>query len=68
MKHLEDTDNMPIGKEFRDTPMRDVPAWHLRWWWLEKGKRYQVKTCPVADYINRNLSALKAEEPDAIWE
>lgn len=46
--------------------MQDVPASYLHWLWTQ-GKSHEVKTDPVAEYINRNLSALKQEYPDGIW-
>jgi hypothetical protein len=67
VKELQDSDPMPIGRKYRDVPMGEVPVWHLHWWWNE-GKRHEVKTCPVADYISRNMGALMKENPDLIWE
>ncbi len=46
-------------------PMQDVPSSYLHWLWVN-GKK-DDKQCSVADYIRRNLSALKQENPDAIW-
>lgn len=62
---LDDTSPMPFGK-YRGQPMQDVPASYLHWLWTQ-GKSHEVKTDPVAEYINRNLSALKQEYPDGIW-
>jgi len=64
MSTLQDTDKMPFGKH-KDMPMQDVPASYLHWLWTN-GKK-DDKQCPVADYIRRNLFALKKEMPDAIW-
>ena len=64
MKELQDIDPMPFGKH-RGALMQDVPARYLHWLWIN-GKQAD-KQCPVADYIRRNLSALKQENPDAIW-
>jgi hypothetical protein len=61
---LGDTDPMPFGK-YKGQPMQDVPASYLHWLWTA-GKRLD-KICPVADYIRRNLSALKTEYEDGIW-
>lgn len=61
---LEDLSPMPFGKH-KGQPMQDVPARYLHWLWTN-GKE-QNKECPVADYIRRNLSALKKENSDAIW-
>lgn len=69
-KELTDTDPMPFGQYSRTTPvtmMQDVPARYFHYLWTN-GKNKEVKTCPVADYINRNLTALKAEHEDGIWE
>lgn len=61
---LGDTDLMPWGK-YRGLTMQDIPASYFHWLWTE-GKK-DDKQCPVADYIRRNLSALKQEHPDGIW-
>jgi uncharacterized protein (DUF3820 family) len=62
---LNDLSPMPFGK-YKDTPMQDVPASYLHWLW-QNGMKNEVKTKPVADYINRSLSALKTENKDLIW-
>lgn len=64
MKQLEDLDPMPFGTH-RTKPMQDVPASYLHWLWVN-GKK-DDKTCPVADYIRRNLYALAKEYPDGVW-
>lgn len=61
---LQDTDPMPFGKH-KGIPMQDVPASYLHWLWAN-GKK-EDKQCSVADYIRRNITALKKELPDAIW-
>lgn len=66
MKQLQDTDPMPFGKH-KGTPMQDVPASYLFWLWTEGGKEHEVKTCPVANYIDRNILALESEYPDGEW-
>jgi hypothetical protein len=66
MKTLSDTDPMPWGKH-KGVPMQDVPARYLFWLWTEGGKELETRTCPVADYISRNLSALEQEYPDGDW-
>jgi len=67
MKQLQDLDPMPFGKYARTkTPMQDVPASYLFWLW-SNGKDQEVKTCPVADYIKRNMDSLKKDHPDGIW-
>ena len=68
MNQLLDLDPMPFGKFGKTTPptlMQDVPASYLHYLWAT-GKK-EDKTCPVADYIRRNLDALKHEHPDGIW-
>lgn len=64
MNALDDMDPMPFGKH-KNRPMQDVPAAYLYWLWCQ-GKRDE-KDCPVADYIRRNMIALKKELPDAVW-
>jgi len=74
MKELQDTDPMPWGK-YGPPPkgcgarMENVPASYLFWLWCdEDGPMLKFnKQCPVADYIRRNLNALKQEYPDGIW-
>ena len=61
---LTDTDPMPFGK-YKGTPMQDVPASYLHWLWTNEKK--DDKQCPVADYIRRNLNALKIEHRDGLW-
>lgn len=64
MKTLQDTDPMPFG-EHKNRPMQDVPARYFHWLWTN-GKREDT-SCPVHDYIKRNLQALQDEYPDGIW-
>ena len=61
---LDDLSPMPWGKH-RGVPMQDVPAQYLWWLWTEG--MMSNKQEPVADYIRRNLEALKQEYPDGIW-
>lgn len=56
---------MPFGKH-KGEPMQDVPAPYLHWLWTN-GKREDVR-CPVAVYIRRNLSALRKEHRDGLWD
>ena len=65
MSKLDDTDPMPFGK-YRGTPMQDVPAAYLHFLW-RTGMKHNVKTDAVADYIERNLTALKQEYSDGLW-
>jgi len=64
MTPLEDTDLMPFGKH-RGEPMSDVPAGYLHYLWTNGLKKDYRSN--VADYIRRNLSALKKDHPDGIW-
>ncbi len=65
MKQLDDLSPMPFGK-YKDTPMQDVPARYLHYLWTT-GLNAKVKFDPVADYVKRNLHALKQEYEDGIW-
>lgn len=64
-KQLEDQDPMPFGVHHGEK-MEDVPARYLHYLWTT-GKR-EDKTCPVADYIRRNLSSLAMEYRNGIWD
>ena len=64
MQELTDLSPMPFGK-FKGQPMQDVPASYLHWLWQD-GKKSD-KLCPVADYIRRNINALKLEYKDGLW-
>lgn len=55
---------MPFGK-YKGEPMQDVPASYLHWLWCDS-KEHDDR-CPVADYIRRNMEALKQEYPNGIW-
>lgn len=63
MSELSDLDPMPFGK-YKGQPMQDVPASYLHWLWKEI---QHDKNSEVADYIRRNLSALRTEHRDGIW-
>lgn len=63
MSVLTDTDPMPFGK-YKGQPMQDVPASYLHWLWQEI---QHDKSSNVADYIRKNIAALKKECPDKIW-
>lgn len=65
MKTLEDTDPMPFGLH-KGIPMQDVPAKYLHYLWTN-GMKSETKTSNVADYISRNIQALKQEYKDGIW-
>lgn len=61
---LKDMDPMPFGKH-AGVPMQYVPAGYLHYLWQNglKNDKYSL----VADYIRRNLTALKQEHPDGVW-
>lgn len=65
MNALQDTDSMPFGKH-KGELMQDVPAAYLHYLWQSGMK--DDHTGNVADYIRRNLSALKQEHPDGVWQ
>lgn len=64
MKSLSDTDPMPFGKH-KGESMQDVPASYLYYLWVN-GLKENVQS-DVADYIRRNISALKTEYKNGIW-
>jgi len=70
VRTLSDTDPMPFGKHGpkgeEPCMMQDVPARYLHYLWTS-GLHKETKTSNVADYIKRNLEALKKEFPDGIW-
>lgn len=61
---LDDLDPMPFGKH-KGVPMQDVPASYLHYLWHHGLK--EDSTSKVADYISKNISAFKKENPDLIW-
>lgn len=64
MNPLSDTDPMPFGKH-RSVPMQDIPASYLHYLWTHGMET--DKSSAVADYIRRNIDALKLENRDLIW-
>jgi len=64
INQLQDDSRFPFGKH-RGELMMDVPAQYYAWLWHNGMKN--DKTSNVADYIRRNLDALKMEYPDGIW-
>lgn len=62
---LTDTSEMPFGVH-KGKPMQEVPANYFHYLWAKEGFKNH-KDSPVADYIRRNLDALKQEYPDGIW-
>ena len=63
---LQDLDPMPWGK-YKGTPMQDVPASYLHWFWTQGGKNHKPGNDAVADYIRKNIGALRKEHPDGLW-
>lgn len=63
-KELNDTDLMPFGKH-KGIPMQDVPAGYLHYLW-QNGLSSDSQS-DVADYIRRNINALKLEHKDGVW-
>lgn len=61
---LDDLSPMPFGKH-KDKPMQDVPVYYLHWLWNNGMKTEQS---PVANYIRKNIEALKKEKEDLIWD
>jgi uncharacterized protein (DUF3820 family) len=64
MKTLTDLDRTPFGKHTGER-MQDVPVKYLHWLW-HSGLKNNKKS-DVADYIRRNLAALRQENPDILW-
>ena len=62
---LNDEDLMPWGAH-RGKTMESIPASYFHFLWTKLGKEHD-KQCPVADYIRRNIGALKQEYEDGIW-
>lgn len=65
MKQLQDADPMPWGKygpppKGNGSTMQQVPVEYLNFLWHS--------WLPVADYIKRNMTALKKEDPDLMWD
>jgi uncharacterized protein (DUF3820 family) len=63
MNNLTDTSPMPFGKH-KCVPMQDVPASYFHYLWTNGMKSEQSA---VANYIRKNLDALKLEYKDGIW-
>lgn len=64
INQLQDDSRMPFGK-WKGETMDSVPPSYLHYLWVNGMK--DDKTSNVADYIRRNLDALKLEHPDGIW-
>jgi uncharacterized protein (DUF3820 family) len=54
---------MPFGKH-KGVPMQDVPASYLHYLW-HNGLKHEKSN--VAEYVRKNLDALRAENADLIW-
>lgn len=75
MTKLQDADPMPIGHAHLNTLMQDVPVDYLHFLWQNglKSKTtaaanlYDEDRLAVANYIRKNLKALKLENKDLIW-
>ena len=68
MSELNDLSPMPFGKYSKTSPptlMQDVPSDYLHYLWTNGLERDRVS--PVANYIRKNINALKKEHPDGIW-
>ena len=65
MNTLEDLSPMPFGK-YKGVPMQDVPVNYLHYLFTNGLKDDQHSN--LADYIRRNLYALKEENSDLIWD
>ncbi len=63
-KELTDADKMPFGK-YRGDKMEDVPASYFHYLWMNGLKK---EKSPVAEYVRENLSALRKEHTDGIWD
>jgi len=63
MAKLEDLTPMPFGKH-KDTPLQDVPASYLFWYWTKTDKFHE----DLNSYIRENMDALTKEYPDGIWK
>lgn len=64
---LTDDSPMPFG-QYRGMPMFDVPATYLHYLYHSDSLDIKVPSIKrVVDYINRNMGALKLENPDLIW-
>lgn len=63
---LTDTSPMPFGK-FAGKPMQDVPVEYMHWLWHGGMREKSIGESSVADYIRKNLDALKLENKDLIW-
>jgi hypothetical protein len=64
MTQLQDDSPMPFGKH-KGIDMKKVPAKYLHWLWTNLESA--TETSDVADYIARNIEALRQEYPNGIW-
>lgn len=64
MTILTDESLMPFGK-YKGAIMSEVPCSYLHWLWHNGMKG---EDSPVANYIRENISVLKTENKDLIWD
>lgn len=64
---LTDTDPMPFGK-YRGKPMQDVPVSYLHWLYHDSEDGKREATDAVRQYVRDNITALKVENGDLIWD
>ena len=66
---MTDNDKMPFGKYGPDKGdqriMEKVPASYLHYLWTQDSFN---RNSQVGEYIKENMSFLKSEHPDGIWE
>ena len=68
MTLLTDNDPMPFGR-YEGRKMERVPASYLHWCYTKiKREEASDDALAVFDYIDRNMTSLKAEHPDGIWK
>lgn len=60
---LEDISPMPFGK-YKGILMQDVPVTYLHWLW----HNVYHPSGGVYEYIKENISALKLENKDLLWD
>lgn len=64
---FNDLDKMPFGK-FKGTPMQDVPASYLHWFYCNCEAIPGRDSEKLLNYIKHSMSALRSENPDLIWQ
>lgn len=68
MDPLTDISPMPFGM-YKGKPMQDVPVSYLHYLWTSniRDAAPSSQQYAVAQYIEKNLNALKMEDKDKIW-